>query len=64
MRYAGKMGTVEQIACAMLVAKVQHMPPGLLTAAGEAWRRPIGRLHWAGSDTAQKWMGCVALVRL
>ncbi|KAL1510479.1 hypothetical protein AB1Y20_006784 [Prymnesium parvum] len=38
---------------------VQYMPPGVLTTAGAAWRAPIGRLHWAGSDTAQEWMGYI-----
>lgn len=32
------------------------MPPGLLTRAGEALRRPVGRLHFAGTETAAR--GC------
>jgi monoamine oxidase len=39
---------------------VQHMGKGVLSKAGPAWRSPIGRLHWAGSDTAQKWMGYIS----
>jgi monoamine oxidase len=39
---------------------VQHMSKGVLSKAGSAWRSPIGRLHWAGSDTAQKWMGYIS----
>lgn len=39
---------------------VQHMGKGILSKAGPAWRSPIGRLHWAGSDTAQKWMGYIS----
>ena len=33
------------------------MPPGLLTTVGEALREPIGRLHWAGTETATVWTG-------
>lgn len=31
--------------------------PGLLTSLGPALRRPVGRLHWAGTETATVWMG-------
>jgi monoamine oxidase len=34
-----------------------HMPPGVWTQLGPALRRPIGRLHWAGTETAQRWAG-------
>jgi monoamine oxidase len=30
-------------------------PPGVLTAHGPALRRPAGRLHWAGTETATRW---------
>jgi monoamine oxidase len=33
------------------------MPPGLLTSFGEALREPCGRIHWAGSETAENWYG-------
>jgi monoamine oxidase len=31
--------------------------PGTLTACGEALRKPCGRLHWSGTETATEWMG-------
>lgn len=31
--------------------------PGDLTAIGDALRRPCGRIHWAGSETATVWPG-------
>ncbi|WUI04073.1 FAD-dependent oxidoreductase [Spirillospora sp. NBC_00431] len=33
------------------------LPPGALTAAGEASRRPVGLVHWAGTETAERWTG-------
>lgn len=39
---------------------VQYFGKGVLSKVGAAWRAPIGRLHWAGSDTAQKWMGYIS----
>jgi monoamine oxidase len=33
------------------------LPPGVLTAYGEALRAPVGRLHWAGTETATEWNG-------
>ncbi|EYF04966.1 flavin monoamine oxidase family protein [Chondromyces apiculatus] len=33
------------------------MPPGVLTAYGDALRAPVGRMHWAGTETAVRWMG-------
>lgn len=33
------------------------MPPGLLTSSGMAMRRPVGRLHFAGTETAKHWCG-------
>lgn len=29
-----------------------HMPPGVLTQFGAALRAPVGRIHWAGTETA------------
>jgi monoamine oxidase len=31
--------------------------PGALTGFGEALREPVGRLHWAGTETATEWCG-------
>jgi monoamine oxidase len=31
--------------------------PGALSAYGEALRRPAGRVHWAGAETASIWCG-------
>jgi monoamine oxidase len=33
------------------------MAPGAWTAYGPALRAPCGRLHWAGSETAEVWCG-------
>ena len=32
-------------------------PPGVLTAYGPALRRPVGRVHWAGTETSTYWNG-------
>ena len=32
-------------------------PPGLLTTYGKALRKRIGRIHWAGTETATYWNG-------
>lgn len=32
-------------------------PPGLLTAYGPALTAPVGRIHWAGTETAGYWAG-------
>jgi monoamine oxidase len=34
-----------------------HLPPGALTQFGPALRRPVGPLHWAGTETAEHWSG-------
>jgi monoamine oxidase len=34
-------------------------PPGVWTGYGPALRRPIGPLHWAGSETSQTWAGYI-----
>ncbi len=31
--------------------------PGTWTACGRALREPVGRIHWAGTETATRWMG-------
>ncbi|HVB25128.1 MAG TPA: flavin monoamine oxidase family protein [Ktedonobacteraceae bacterium] len=36
---------------------VGYMPPGVMTAYGKALREPIGRIHWAGTETALVWNG-------
>ena len=36
---------------------VAAAPPGLLTTYGRALREPVGRLHWAGTETATYWSG-------
>jgi monoamine oxidase len=36
---------------------VAYMPTGAWTTYGEALREPIGRLHWAGTETATVWNG-------
>jgi monoamine oxidase len=33
------------------------MPPGVLLDYGAALRRPIGPIHWAGTETATVWNG-------
>ncbi len=31
---------------------VAHFPPGALTNYGSALREPVGRIHWAGTESA------------
>ena len=33
------------------------LPPNTWTALGDALRAPIGPIHWAGAETATRWMG-------
>jgi monoamine oxidase len=33
------------------------LPPGALSVAGNALREPVGRIHWAGTETAREWTG-------
>ncbi len=33
--------------------------PGVITHFGEALRKPVGRIHWAGTETSEKWCGYV-----
>jgi len=32
-------------------------PPGVMSAYGPALRAPVGRIHWAGTETATVWVG-------
>jgi monoamine oxidase len=34
-----------------------HMPPGAMTQFGPVLRQPVGRIHWAGTETATEWSG-------
>jgi monoamine oxidase len=34
-----------------------HFPPGVLTNFGHAWRAPVGRIHWAGTEAADPYNG-------
>ena len=34
-----------------------YMPPGAWTSFGDVLRAPIGRIHWAGAETATVWNG-------
>ncbi len=34
-----------------------HFAPGVWTSYGEAWRAPVGRLYWAGTECASLWNG-------
>lgn len=34
-------------------------PPGLWTSVGRVIREPVGRLHWAGTETATRWSGYI-----
>jgi monoamine oxidase len=34
-----------------------YMPPGVLLDYGRALRDPVGRIHWAGTETATIWAG-------
>jgi monoamine oxidase len=36
---------------------VGQTPPGVLTEYGPALREPVGRIHWAGTETARVWLG-------
>lgn len=36
---------------------VSPQPPGLLSRYGHSLREPVGRLHWAGSETSDIWCG-------
>jgi len=34
-----------------------NMPPNIMTTYGKSLREPVGRIHWAGTETATLWMG-------
>lgn len=34
-------------------------PPGAWTQLGSALRAPVGRIHWAGTETATRWYGYI-----
>jgi len=36
-----------------------YLPPGVWTSYGAALRTPIGRIHWAGTETATRWNGYI-----
>jgi monoamine oxidase len=36
---------------------VCSLSPGAMANYGEALRRPAGRIHWAGAETATVWCG-------
>jgi monoamine oxidase len=36
---------------------VAYAPPGTLTALGRALHAPAGRIHWAGTELAERWAG-------
>jgi monoamine oxidase len=36
-----------------------HLPPGAWTVYGPALRAPVGRVHWAGTETAERWTGYI-----
>jgi monoamine oxidase len=40
-------------------AAMAHVPPGVWTQFGPSLREPVGRMHWAGIETAERWMGYV-----
>jgi monoamine oxidase len=36
-----------------------HLPPGAWTVYGPALREPADRIHWAGTETAERWTGYI-----
>lgn len=36
-----------------------HLPPGTWTQLGPALRPAVGPVHWAGTETAERWMGYI-----
>jgi len=36
-----------------------HLPPGAWTVYGAALREPVGCIHWAGTETAERWTGYI-----
>jgi monoamine oxidase len=35
------------------------MMPGIITTVGKSIRQPHGRIHWAGTETSEKWFGYI-----
>jgi monoamine oxidase len=38
---------------------IGHYPPGVLTTYGQNIRQPVGRIHWAGTETATRFHGLI-----
>jgi monoamine oxidase len=38
---------------------IAHFPPGVLTTYGPSLRTPVGRIHWAGTETATRYHGLI-----
>ena len=36
-----------------------YLGPGVWTSYGDILRAPVGRIHWAGAEYAEKWTGCM-----
>ncbi|MFN8126462.1 MAG: flavin monoamine oxidase family protein [Candidatus Nanopelagicales bacterium] len=36
-----------------------HLPPGAWTQFGSALRAPVDRVHWGGTETAERWVGYI-----
>ena len=36
-----------------------QVTPGTWTILGTAWQKPVGHIHWAGTDASEKWNGYV-----
>jgi monoamine oxidase len=36
-----------------------YFPTGVWTSFGRALRAPVGRIHWAGTETATEWNGYI-----
>lgn len=36
-----------------------HFPPGVLTSFGSVLREPVGRIHWAGTETSSAFHGSI-----
>ena len=38
-------------------AFTNYMPPGVWTSFGPAWREPVGKIFWAGTEVSDRWPG-------
>jgi monoamine oxidase len=36
---------------------ITPLTPGILSSSGPSLRKPVGRIHWAGTETAEAWCG-------